>query len=155
MDKTYWFARETAARSRDSGDRNRQMDSRVRKSTERHGFCGYLAYSSVTVQNRFGHTDHNLLGGIAVGDESTVEYIGRSRYFRECRGKEAPGTGFSRSDLDLPRSANNEQCLSLRDEIRVHAPLLKGLIKTITRISRSKAGEVLHWRRPQCLRAGL
>ena len=85
-----------ASRSGDPGDRNREVDRRVRQCAPGHGFRGLAAHGSVTCKRGWRDANHRLLGFIAVGDEATLEHVGGAGDFGKRRRQESSGSTIRR-----------------------------------------------------------
>jgi coenzyme Q-binding protein COQ10 len=114
------LAGDRAARSGNAGDRDSEIDRRVRERARCHGLRGLGAHGAVAREGRCRDPEHRLLGLVAVGDEAALEHVGGAGDLGERRGDEPASAGFRGGDLERLPPAELEQRLRLRDQFFIH-----------------------------------
>src|SRR5262249_61675526 len=122
------------ARTRNSGNRNREVGRRVGEGALRHGFGGLAADRAETFEPILRHAKHGRLRGIAIGDEAALEHVGPTGDFGPRRSDEAAATGFGGGDLQRLPPAQIEQRTCPIEQLR------------ICHVSRSTSGGSWHFR---------
>ena len=82
MDEADGLVRRPAARTGDSGDRDREVGARLCQRALRHGFGGRAAHCAVRRESRGRDREHELFRLVRVGDEAAIDHVGRPRESR-------------------------------------------------------------------------
>jgi hypothetical protein len=75
MNEPDWLARRRAARSRDAGDSDGEIDIGMFERAERHRDRDFLADRAESVQLRCLDAEHRVLGFVRIGDEAAIDDV--------------------------------------------------------------------------------
>ncbi|KQW23091.1 hypothetical protein ASC80_07210 [Afipia sp. Root123D2] len=93
----------------DAGDRHREIGVCLFQRTDGHSHGGLLANGPESRKGRGLNAEHRVLGLVGIGDEATIDDIGRSWNFRQRAGDKTAGAGLGGHDGQLAHTAKIEQ----------------------------------------------
>jgi hypothetical protein len=109
MHETDRLARCRATRSGDAGDSDREINIGMFECAERHSDGDFLAHRAEGLELRRLNAEHRVLGFIGVGDEATIDDIGRAGHFGQRGGDKTASTGLGGCDLEFTHPAEIEE----------------------------------------------
>src|SRR6516162_5830187 len=129
MDEAERLAGDRPQGAGNSGDRDCEINRRVRERAGRHGLCGLAAHGAMALEHGPRNAEHDLFCLVAVSHEAALEHVRGACNIGQCGREQAARARFGRGNLELLCPAKLQQRAHLPEQLRVHsiAPRLQSL----------------------------